>query len=73
MQVIKTSENYKIIHDDLNTSIKVEVEGKTITIHTAQNGCDFVFVDSKPDMVRKIGELLIQAAELCPPVIKLEE
>jgi hypothetical protein len=66
MQIIKLSEIYKLIHDDLNTSIRVEIEGATMTIHTAQNGCDFTFVDSKPEMVRKIGELLIQASELCP-------
>ena len=63
MQVIKTSENYKIIHDDI-TFITVEIGGSTMTLQTEKGKYDFTFLNSKPDVVRKVAEMMLEAVKL---------
>ncbi len=42
----------------------IVTDNKTITLTTHQNLNAFVFVNSKPEMLKVIGELLIEASKL---------
>lgn len=43
---------------------EINNEMGTITIKTFQGQTDFKFINSKPDMVRAVAKLMIQAASL---------
>lgn len=71
LEVTKITEEYLLKDGDYKIQVKVYQEGhphpmngKRLKI-TDTEGCrDFIFDRSKPEVVKKIGELLIEASKL---------
>ncbi len=63
-EILKTT--YQLTHKKMkDVSIEVDIDFENeLTIRTADDHDAFKFKDSDPSLVRQIGELLIEAADL---------
>lgn len=67
-QVKEVDDNDKSNDNSPRPSFKIYVEKdltkKTLTIQNEEGECDFSFINSKPETVKAIAEMLLRAAEL---------
>lgn len=62
VEVQEIGRNY-LLSTEAGLKISVKVTKNGITIKTKQGSKSFRFIDSKPEMVRAIGELLVVASQ----------
>jgi len=64
MQTTKLNERFKIEHDGKKIFVERDRDGLLSITPCPTSDNKFIFNDSKPEMVRAIGELLIEASKL---------
>lgn len=62
VEVQEIGRNY-LLSTEKGLSISLKVTKNGLTIKTRQGSKSFRFIDSKPEMVRAIGELLVTASQ----------